>query len=58
MANPFELQQTAETIRSNIEARFASFSSDEQMEANRKQYAAEKSRRYKLSLIRKWRNAK
>lgn len=56
--NVWDTQQTAETIRANIEARFNSFSSYEQMEKNRLQYKAEKLRRYKLSLIRKWREKK
>lgn len=55
MASPFDLQQTAETIRSNIEARFATFSSKEQMEKNRKEYAAEKTRKYKIRMINEWR---
>jgi hypothetical protein len=56
--NVWDTQQTAETIRSNIEARFNSFSSDEQMKKNEAEYKAEKVRRYKLSLIRKWREKK
>lgn len=58
MASPFDLQQTAETIRSNIEARFASYSSEKQMEKNRKEYAAEKARKYKIRLINEWRAKK
>jgi hypothetical protein len=58
MTSPFDLQQTAETIRSNIEARFANFSSEEQMVKNRKEYAAEKTRKYKIRLINKWREKK
>lgn len=54
------MQQTIETLRSNLETRQAVWdvSTEQQREANRKQYAAEKSRRYKLSLIRKWREKK
>lgn len=58
MASAFDLQQTAETIRSNIEARYASFSSEGQMEKNRKEYAAEKARKYKIRLINEWRAKK
>ena len=57
--NAFSKQQTIETIRQNID-NWASIHmvSDDQAEVNREQYAAEKARRYKLSLIRKWREKK
>ncbi len=58
MVSVYDLQQTPETIRANIEARFASFSSEEQMEKNRKEYAAEKTRKYKIRLINEWRAKK
>lgn len=54
--NAFSKQQTIETIRQNID-NWASIHmvSDEQAEANRKSYAAEKSRKYKIRLIKEWR---
>jgi hypothetical protein len=56
MASPFDTQQTAETILSNIEARFATFTTDAaQIEKNRSEYAAEKARKYKIRLINEWR---
>lgn len=58
--NAFGKQQTIETIRSNLEGQQAvwDMTTEEQREANRLEYAAEKTRRYKLSLIRKWREKK
>ena len=52
----FSKQQTIETIRQNINT-WASIHmvSDEQAEVNRKQYAAEKSRKYKIRIINEWR---
>lgn len=51
----WDLQQTTETIRANIEARFNSFSSDEQMEKNAAEYKAEKIRKCKIRMILAWR---
>lgn len=56
----FGKQQTIETIRSNLETQQSIWNAttEEQREFNRREYAAEKLRRYKLSLIRKWREKK
>jgi hypothetical protein len=56
MTSPFDLQQTPETIRANIEARFNTFTTDQaQIEKNRMEYRAEKTRLYKIRLINQWR---
>jgi hypothetical protein len=51
-----QLQQTLATYRANAELREKTlWVSDEQAEANRAAYQAERVRRYKLSLIYAWR---
>lgn len=53
--SPFDLQQTQETIRSNLNDRFATFRSDAEIEVSRREYRMEKSRKYKISLMRDFR---
>lgn len=56
MTSAFDKQQTPETIRQNVES-WASIHmvSDEQAEKNRREYRAEKVRKYKIRLINEWR---
>jgi hypothetical protein len=52
----FAKQQTIETLRSNIDSWYNTFSvSNEQAEAGRQEYKADKVRKYKIRLINQWR---
>lgn len=57
MTSPFDLQQTADTIRARSELvdAIARYTTEEVREANRREYAAYKARHYKISLINAWR---